>query len=51
MTSIGEWRPALLGGGTPVHSDILAGRDWECSWEDVFKGKLVSTFKRLKLGS
>jgi len=38
MTSIGEWRPALLGGGTPVHSDILAGRDWECSWEDVFKG-------------
>jgi Proteasome maturation factor UMP1 len=39
MASIGEWRPTMLGGGTPIHSDILAGRDWECSWEDVFKGK------------
>jgi len=33
---IGEWRPAVLGGGTPIHSDILAGKDCECSWEDVF---------------
>jgi proteasome maturation protein len=33
---IGEWRPAMLGGGTPVHSDILQGKDWECAWEDVF---------------
>ena len=36
----GEWRPAVLGGhGAPgVHADILAGRDCEIGWEDVFTG-------------
>jgi proteasome maturation protein len=39
ITRMGEWRPQALGGGTPVHSDILSGRDWELGWEDVFHGK------------
>jgi len=28
----------VLGGNGKggVHSDVLAGRDWECGWEDVF---------------
>jgi hypothetical protein len=34
-----EWRPAVLGGPLGVHSDILAGRDCELGWEDVFGGK------------
>ncbi|KAL2066430.1 hypothetical protein VTL71DRAFT_2501 [Oculimacula yallundae] len=36
----GEWRPAVLGGGSErgVHEDILRGMDCDCSWEDVFKG-------------
>jgi hypothetical protein len=41
ITRMGEWRPMALGGGTPVHSDILSGRDWELGWEDVFHGKLL----------
>lgn len=42
----GEWRPACLGGdagfgavGSSVHGDILAGRDCEIGWEDVFTGR------------
>lgn len=34
----GEWRPAMLGGPSGVHEDILAGRDNTCSWEDIYKG-------------
>lgn len=34
----GEWRPAVLGGSAGVSSDILAGRDADCAWEDVFVG-------------
>ncbi|TKA83662.1 hypothetical protein B0A55_00461 [Friedmanniomyces simplex] len=37
----GEWRPMSLGfgsGGASVHADILAGRDAEIGWEDVFTG-------------
>lgn len=37
----GEWRPLCLGGfgGAGVHADILAGRDAEIGWEDVFSGE------------
>jgi proteasome maturation protein len=42
VAGIGEWRPMSLGGGTPVHSDILSGRDWEMDWDDVFGGKWSS---------
>ena len=35
----GEWRPAMAGGGGNVHADILAGRDAEIGWEDVFTGE------------
>ena len=37
----GEWQPMCLGGNSilgGVHSDILAGRDCEVGWEDVFTG-------------
>lgn len=41
----GEWRPMCLGGGVGfggggggLHADILAGRDTEIGWEDVFTG-------------
>lgn len=34
----GEWRPAALGRSAAVSSDILAGRDTEISWEDVYSG-------------
>jgi Proteasome maturation factor UMP1 len=37
----GEWRTRLLGGSAGLHSDILAGRDCELDWEDVFVGKLI----------
>ena len=40
ITRSGEWRTALLGGSEGVHSDILAGRDAELDWEDVFHGAL-----------
>ena len=33
----GEWRPACLGGSSGVGGDILAGRDTEVSWEDVYR--------------
>jgi proteasome maturation protein len=35
----GEWRPAVLGGPSGVHRDIMEGRDCEIGWEDVFVGK------------
>ena len=43
----GEWQPSCLtsgfgggiGGGASVHADILAGRDGEIGWEDVFTGE------------
>lgn len=38
----GEWRPAALGRSAAVSSDILAGRDTEISWEDIYSG--MSTF-------
>ena len=34
----GEWRPQCLGGSASVGGDLLAGRDAECSWEDVYRG-------------
>jgi proteasome maturation protein len=37
----GEWRPMGMGGGAGLHADILAGRDWELDWEDVFTGDEV----------
>lgn len=43
----GEWRPAVLGGSAAVSSDILAGRDAEISWEDVYTGMLLSCFSGL----
>ncbi|KAK3073677.1 hypothetical protein LTR53_004541 [Teratosphaeriaceae sp. CCFEE 6253] len=40
IVSAGEWRPAELGlgMGAGVHGDILAGRDCEIDWEDVYPG-------------
>jgi proteasome maturation protein len=37
----GEWRPAVLGGASGVHRDILEGRDTEIGWEDVFTGEYM----------
>ena len=34
----GEWRPACLGGSAGVGGDVLAGRDAEICWEDVYRG-------------
>lgn len=34
----GEWRPQALGGSACVGGDVLAGRDTEISWEDVYRG-------------
>ncbi|MCJ1257804.1 hypothetical protein MMC24_005630 [Lignoscripta atroalba] len=34
----GEWRPSVLGGSAGVSGDVLAGRDTEIGWEDVFAG-------------
>lgn len=39
LTAAGEWRPAAVGGASNVHGDILAGRDTEIGWEDVYKGE------------
>ena len=36
----GEARPALLGPSAALSSDVLAGRDTEVGWQDVFKGML-----------
>lgn len=40
ITREGEWRPAVLGGGSErgVHEDILRGEEAGIQWEDVFKG-------------
>lgn len=38
IAKAGEWRPAALGGSAGVSSDVLAGRDTEISWEDVYTG-------------
>lgn len=35
----GEWRPAALGGSAGLHGDILAGRDGEITWEDIYTGE------------
>lgn len=34
----GEWRPSVLGPSAGVSGDVLAGRDGEITWEDVFTG-------------
>lgn len=44
IATAGEWRPAVLGGASGVHRDILEGRDCEIGWEDVFVGKLGTLF-------
>jgi proteasome maturation protein len=41
IAAAGEWMPLALGGASGVHADILAGRDTEIGWEDVFKGKFA----------
>ena len=41
IATAGEWRPAVLGGSSGVHKDILEGRDCEIGWEDVFVGKCM----------
>ena len=38
----GEWRPACLGGSAGVWGDVLAGRDADFTWEDVYKGMSFS---------
>ncbi len=40
----GEWRPAALGASATVSSDILAGRDTEITWEDVYSGTIFFFF-------
>lgn len=40
----GEWRPQALGGSAGVHGEILAGRDTEVAWEDVYRGMLLARF-------
>ncbi|KAI4094060.1 MAG: hypothetical protein LQ344_002506 [Seirophora lacunosa] len=37
----GEWRPMALGGSVGVSGDILAGRDTEVQWEDVYRGMSI----------
>lgn len=33
------FRPTVLGPASSVHGDILAGRDAEIQWEDVYNGQ------------
>lgn len=40
----GEWKPAVLGGSSGIHGDILSGRDNEMGWEDVFTGEWFARF-------
>lgn len=40
----GEWRPRMLGYGSSVSSDILAGRDEEVGWEDIFVGMFIRLY-------
>jgi len=42
----GEWRPQALGGSSGLHSEILAGRDTEVAWEDVYRGMCYQTFRK-----
>ncbi len=42
IANSGEWKPKVLGGSAGVHGDILAGRDMEMTWEDVYKGMFNS---------
>ena len=46
IATAGEWRPAVLGGASGVHKDILQGRDTEIGWEDVFTGKPSKPLRR-----
>ena len=43
IVSAGEWTPQAMmssvGGAQGVSADILAGRDAEIGWEDVFTGR------------
>lgn len=32
----GEWVPSCLGGSAKAGEEILAGRDTEISWEDIY---------------
>ena len=50
ITGAGEWRPRVLGGSSNLHSDILAGRDTDISWEDVFIGKYNFPMKTMLPG-
>ena len=34
-----SFRPSVLGAPGRIHEDILAGRDGEMSWEDVYAGQ------------
>ena len=38
IASEGEWRPHVLGGSANVHTNILAGRETDIGWEDIFVG-------------
>lgn len=38
IANSGEWKPKVLGGSAGLHGDILAGRDVEMTWEDVYHG-------------
>ena len=35
----GEWKPSCLGGSAKAGEEILAGRDTEITWEDVYRGE------------
>ncbi|KAK5117273.1 hypothetical protein LTR62_005890 [Meristemomyces frigidus] len=43
IVQAGEWVPGCLAGGRGggLHADILAGRDCELDWEDVFDGSVM----------
>lgn len=44
----GEWRPCALGRSAGVSGDILAGRDGEISWEDVYGGMFFLDLDRTR---
>lgn len=35
----GEWVPSCVGGSARTGEEILAGRDTEIAWEDIYKGE------------
>ena len=47
----GEWRPQALGGSAGVHGEILAGRDTEVAWEDVYRGMSLLFKEGMVVGS